>query len=136
MVAAGDVARWPNPRFGEVMRVEHWDNAIAMGTHAARTLLAGAGGTASPTRRCRGSGPTSTTARSSWPAGPGPTTRSRSCPGSVEERRFVAFYGRDGRVVGVLGMNQPAKVMRWRPLIEDGRSLDDALAALPARPAP
>ena len=41
VVAAGDVARWPNRRFGEVMRVEHWDNAIAMGTHAARTLLAG-----------------------------------------------------------------------------------------------
>ena len=40
VVAAGDVARWPNARFGEVMRVEHWDNAIAMGAHAAGTLLA------------------------------------------------------------------------------------------------
>ncbi|MCB0994984.1 MAG: FAD-dependent oxidoreductase, partial [Acidimicrobiales bacterium] len=39
--AAGDVARWPNGRFGgEVMRVEHWDNAVEMGAHAARRLLA------------------------------------------------------------------------------------------------
>ena len=39
-MAAGDVARWPSHRFGELMRVEHWDNAIAMGEHAARRLLA------------------------------------------------------------------------------------------------
>ena len=40
IVAAGDVARWPSHRFGELLRVEHWDNAIAMGEHAARRLLA------------------------------------------------------------------------------------------------
>ena len=49
IVAAGDVARWPSHRFGELMRVEHWDNAIAMGEHAARRLLEDlAGGAASP----------------------------------------------------------------------------------------
>ena len=73
VVAAGDVARWPNRRFGEVMRIEHWDNAIEMGAHAARTLLAGlAVASASPTTPCPGSGRTSTTARSSWPGGPAP----------------------------------------------------------------
>ena len=41
IVAAGDVARWPNPRLGEVRRVEHWDNAIRQGRHAAKRLLAG-----------------------------------------------------------------------------------------------
>ena len=44
VVAAGDVARWPNRLFGESMRVEHWDNAIGQGTAAARRLLAGDGG--------------------------------------------------------------------------------------------
>ena len=34
----------PTRRFGEMMRVEHWDNALDQGAHAARTLLAGDGG--------------------------------------------------------------------------------------------
>ncbi len=42
IVAAGDVARWPNLRFDPVARrVEHWINAIEMGQHAAAALLAG-----------------------------------------------------------------------------------------------
>jgi 3-phenylpropionate/trans-cinnamate dioxygenase ferredoxin reductase subunit len=48
--------------------------------------------------------------------------------GDLAERRFVAFYGREGRIVGVLGMNMPAKVMRWRGLVEAGASWEDALA--------
>jgi 3-phenylpropionate/trans-cinnamate dioxygenase ferredoxin reductase subunit len=48
--------------------------------------------------------------------------------GSVEDRKFVALYGRDDRVVGVLGMNQPAKVMRWRPLVADRVRWEDAMA--------
>ena len=39
IVAAGDVARWPNGRLAEFRRVEHWEHAITSGEHAARTLL-------------------------------------------------------------------------------------------------
>ena len=40
IVAAGDVARWPNPLFdGASMRLEHWTNATEQGVHAARRLL-------------------------------------------------------------------------------------------------
>ncbi len=127
VVAAGDVARWPNRRFDEVMRVEHWDNAIAMGTHAARTLLAGLGDAEAYTpvpwfwsdqydRKIQLAGR----------AGPGDTVE--VVAGSVAERRFVALYGRDGTVVGVLGMNQPAKVMRLRSLVEDGSRWETGLA--------
>jgi NADPH-dependent 2,4-dienoyl-CoA reductase/sulfur reductase-like enzyme len=49
--------------------------------------------------------------------------------GDVADRRFVAFYGRAGRLVGVLGMNQPAKVMRWRALVEAGTPWEAALQA-------
>ncbi|BFU43984.1 NAD(P)/FAD-dependent oxidoreductase [Krasilnikovia sp. MM14-A1004] len=42
VVAAGDVARWPNLHFDrEARRVEHWTNAIGMGRAAAESLLAG-----------------------------------------------------------------------------------------------
>ena len=39
IVAAGDIARWRNPIFGEEMRVEHWSNAVEQGRHAAASLL-------------------------------------------------------------------------------------------------
>jgi 3-phenylpropionate/trans-cinnamate dioxygenase ferredoxin reductase component len=131
VVAAGDVARWPNRRFDEVMRVEHWDNAIEMGTHAARTLLAGPGGgepyepvpwfwSDQYDRKIQLAGR----------AGPGDVVEVVS--GSVAEHRFVAFYGRAGRIVGVLGMSQPAKVMRWRSLVEEGATWEHALATAAA----
>ncbi|MCU1684499.1 MAG: ferredoxin reductase [Amycolatopsis sp.] len=42
VVAAGDVARWPNLRFTETARrCEHWLNAIEMGRAAAENLMAG-----------------------------------------------------------------------------------------------
>jgi 3-phenylpropionate/trans-cinnamate dioxygenase ferredoxin reductase component len=42
VVAAGDVASWPNPAYGgDVMRVEHWEHAIEQGEYVGRRLLAG-----------------------------------------------------------------------------------------------
>lgn len=129
VVAAGDVARWPNRRFDEVMRVEHWDNAIEMGAHAGRTLLADLAG---------GKGDAFAPVPWFWSdqydrkmqlagrSGAGDSVE--VVWGTTDERRFVAFYGRAGRVVGVFGMNQPSKVMRWRAWVEEGRAFEDAVA--------
>ncbi|MYG99001.1 MAG: NAD(P)/FAD-dependent oxidoreductase [Acidimicrobiaceae bacterium] len=126
VAAAGDVARWPNALFGETMRVEHWDNAAQQGAHAARRLLDAAAGPFTPVPwfwsdqydrkiqlagRVRGD------------------DEVRVVTGSVDERRFAAIYGRAGRIVGVLGFNRPRHVMRYRALIEQGASFDEALAA-------
>lgn len=41
--AAGDIVRWPNPRYGETMRIEHWTTAAEQGRvagiNAANALL-------------------------------------------------------------------------------------------------
>lgn len=129
VVAAGDVARWPNRLFDEVMRVEHWDNAIAMGAHAARTLLAEPG-MAEPFAPVPWFWSDQYDRKVQLAGRAGADDLVEVVSGSVEERRFVALYGRAGRVVGVLGMNQPAKVARWRGLIEDRVSWVDALAAV------
>jgi 3-phenylpropionate/trans-cinnamate dioxygenase ferredoxin reductase subunit len=126
VVAAGDVARWPNARFDEVMRVEHWDNAIAMGTHAAQSLLAGA--QAEPFAPVPWFWSDQYDRKIQLAGRAGPDDRVEVVLGSVEDRKFVALYGRNDRVVGVLGMNQPAKVMRWRPLVADRVRWEDAMA--------
>ena len=126
VTAAGDVARWPNQLFGETMRVEHWDNAAAQGAHAARRLLNPETGPFTPVpwfwsdqydRKIQLAGRVR------------PDDEIRVVNGSVDERRFAAIYGRAGRIVGVLGFNRPRHVMRYRALIEQGASFDDALAA-------
>jgi 3-phenylpropionate/trans-cinnamate dioxygenase ferredoxin reductase component len=44
VVVVGDLARWPNPRYGgPPRRVEHWNLAADMAAGAATTLLAGLG---------------------------------------------------------------------------------------------
>ena len=126
VAAAGDVARWPNGLFGETMRVEHWDNAAQQGAHAARRLLDAGVGPFTPVpwfwsdqydRKIQLAGRVR------------PDDEVRVVTGSVTERRFAAIYGRAGRIVGVLGFNRPRHVMRYRALIEQGASFDEALAA-------
>ena len=125
VVAAGDVARWPNLMFGETMRVEHWDNAVEQGVHAARRLLSGNAEPYAPVpwfwsdqfdRKIQLAGRTR------------PDDQTEIVTGSLDERRFATAYGRDGKLVGILGFNRPRHVMQYRQLITDGASWDDAMA--------
>lgn len=133
IVAAGDVACWPSARFGELARIEHYDHAVTMGEHAARTLLR------APTAGSEPPDPydpvpwfwTDQYDRKLQLAG-----RVRAddqmviVDGSLTERRFAAVFGRAGRLVGVVGMNRPAVVMRWRNRILEGTSWDDVLSSV------
>ncbi|HLH18055.1 MAG TPA: FAD-dependent oxidoreductase [Bryobacteraceae bacterium] len=39
ILAAGDLANYPDVLFGKRRRVEHWDNAVSQGQHCARNLM-------------------------------------------------------------------------------------------------
>ncbi|WP_030434400.1 NAD(P)/FAD-dependent oxidoreductase [Actinoplanes subtropicus] len=115
--AAGDVARWFNPLFGESMRIEHRTNAAEQGMAAARNLLGAA-----------------------RPFAPVPYFWSDQydlkihayghlrghdtvaiVEGDLAERRFLAAYRRAGRLVGVLAAGMPPKTLRaWRTAIANG----------------
>ncbi|MET0895457.1 MAG: FAD-dependent oxidoreductase [Acidimicrobiia bacterium] len=133
IVAAGDVARWPNPMFdGELTRLEHWTNASEQGVAAAGRLLHG-DGDAPPEfapvpfvwsdqydRKIQSAGQFRG------------DDRMAIVHGSTEERRFVAVFGRvdhtgTERLVGTLGFSMPPKVMQYRRMITERASFADAL---------
>jgi 3-phenylpropionate/trans-cinnamate dioxygenase ferredoxin reductase subunit len=127
VVAAGDVARWPNRRFGEVMRVEHWDNAVEMGRAAAQRLLA-ADGEAVPFEPIPWFWSDQFDRKIQLAGRPGADDEVEVVLGSVEDHKFVALYHRAGRLTAVLGFSQPGSVVKFRQLLADGPSIDDARA--------
>jgi len=127
VVAAGDVARWYNKRYGESMRVEHWDNAVQQGVHAARRLLL-SDGEATPFAPVPWFWSDQYDRKIQLAGRPHPDDEVRVVAGSTAEHRFAAFYGRDGRFTAALGMNRPRQVMQSKGLLEAGASWDDALA--------
>jgi NADPH-dependent 2,4-dienoyl-CoA reductase/sulfur reductase-like enzyme len=127
--AAGDVARWPNLLFDEEMRVELWTTAADQGARAASNLLAAARGEPGESyapvpfvwsdqydRRIQFLGRAA------------PDDDVLVVSGSIEERSFIALYGLAGRLHGVLGLSLPRLVMKFRLLLAQRATWDDALA--------
>jgi 3-phenylpropionate/trans-cinnamate dioxygenase ferredoxin reductase component len=127
IVAAGDVARWPNRLFGgESMRVEHWTNATEQGVAAARRLLVD--------DRCAESfAPVPFVWSDQYDVKIQVVGSIRGddevevVDGSLDEHRFVALFGRGGRLVGALGFSRPRLVMQYRRMIAERASWGDAL---------
>ncbi len=131
IVAVGDIVRWPSRRFGRSLRLEHWEHAVQSGEAAARTLLA-EGGLVDRPLEAYDPVPwfwSDQYDRKIQLAGlSGPDDRVEVVIGDTAEHRFVALYGRDDRVVAVLGMNRPRHVMQLRSLVAEGVSFDEGLA--------
>ena len=124
--AAGDVARWLNPLFGEPMRIEHRTNAAEQGMAAARNLL-------HPQAR--------------KPFAPVPYFWSdqydlkihaygylrghdavQIVEGDREQRRFLTAYRKGERLVGALAVGMPPKAIRpWRQAIAAGAPWSSAI---------
>lgn len=127
IVAAGDVARWPDPVFDdESLRIEHWDHAFAQAEHAAASLLAG--DAAEPFAAVPWFWSDQYDRKVQLAGHVRPDDDVVVVDGSLAERRFVALYSRGGRLTGVLGMNRPRHVIGLRPKIAERIGLDEALA--------
>jgi 3-phenylpropionate/trans-cinnamate dioxygenase ferredoxin reductase subunit len=127
VVAAGDVAAWPNSRYGaELMRVEHWENAIDQGVHAGRRLLAEV-----DVDRWGPPGEFSSVpwfwsdqygSKIQMVGRAGAQDEAIVVEGALDEERFLALFRRGDRCTAVLGMNRPRHVMQARMAMAD--SLD------------
>jgi 3-phenylpropionate/trans-cinnamate dioxygenase ferredoxin reductase component len=129
IVAAGDVARWMWHHDGdeESVRIEHWEVAAGAGLAAARSLLAG-----------RADATAFTPVPYFWSDQYGVRFQVLGSPrgddevelvdGSFEEGKFVALYGRKGRLRAVMAIGRPRVLMGYRPLLQTGCSWDEALA--------
>jgi 3-phenylpropionate/trans-cinnamate dioxygenase ferredoxin reductase component len=127
--AVGDVARWHHASYGELVRLEHWTNAVEMATAVARNLVSGPDGRLEFTPvpyfwsdqystkiQCLGI--------------PRPDDDVRIVEGSRAEGRLLALYGREGKLVAAVGFSMPAAVMRLRALIGSQVAFDEVLATL------
>jgi 3-phenylpropionate/trans-cinnamate dioxygenase ferredoxin reductase subunit len=111
--AAGDVANHYHPVFKRRIRVEHWQNALKQGPAAALNML----------------GKNEPYGEIPWfwsdqyehnlqYAGFHTEWDELVVRGSTEERNFVAFYRKDGRVLAAVAINQGKDLRRSIPLIK------------------
>jgi NADPH-dependent 2,4-dienoyl-CoA reductase/sulfur reductase-like enzyme len=140
VVAAGDVARWPNAAFdGEVMRIEHWTNAAEQGVYAGERLLhAARDEPAEPFAPVPFVWSDQYDVKIQCAGRFGGADRMEVVEGSLAERRFVAIFERNGLISGVLGFSAPRRVMQFRRLVAQRASFAEALefaAAAPKAPS-
>ncbi|MFZ2177883.1 MAG: FAD-dependent oxidoreductase [Rhodococcus sp. (in: high G+C Gram-positive bacteria)] len=123
--AAGDVARWHNPVFGRLMRLEHWTSAAEQGATAARNAL-------NPAE----AKPYSTVPYfwSDWYdvriqfVGSSQAEKVVVTDGDLGTgKRVVALYREGDRFVGALTVNGQTEIMKYRGLIAKGSSWEEAL---------
>lgn len=128
--AAGDVVRWPNALFDEEMRVEHWTNAAEQGALAASNAVATlAGEPLEPYAPLPFFWSDQYEHRIQFLGRASADDHVEVVAGSIADRKFLALFGRDGRLRGALGVNAPRWVMPMRRLFLEGADWDDALAA-------
>ena len=127
MFAAGDVARHRHPLAGGgYLRVEHWQNAVEQGAAAARSML--------------GVGEPYAATHWFWSdqydenlqyLGHHERWDELVVRGSLDERRFVAFYRESGVVRAAVALNSGRDLRRAAGLIRSGARVEADLLADP-----
>lgn len=118
VVAAGDLARWYHQSYGRSVRVEHWTNAVEQAESAAAALLRG--DAAEPYAPVPYFWSDQYGVKIQMVGLYQPGDEVMVVEGDPSEHRFVAAYGREGKLVAALGMRRPARIMAYRRLLADG----------------
>jgi len=122
--AAGDVANHTHPLFGRRMRVEHWQNAMRQGTAAAKSMI--------------GHGEPYADLHWFWSdqydeniqyAGHHTGWDDLVVRGSIDERKFVAFFISDGLIEAAAAMNNARDLRRSMKVISARKPVDPLMLA-------
>ncbi len=122
--AAGDVARWRG------VRLEHWTSAVEQGTHAATRLLKG--DEVGDLDRVPYVWTDLFELRLQIAGHVAPGDEMHVCHGSLApegDHRFIALFGRGGRLAGAVGNKRPRQLMAVRKLLSAGATFEDAIEA-------
>jgi len=128
VVAAGDVARWYNPVYRKAIRYEHWTSAVEQSAVAARRLLQGEAGV-EPLAQVPYVWTDLFDLRLAIVGDVGGSDRMHVCQGSLKDDRFLALFGREGRLCGAVSSRRPGPLNACRVLIGNGTSFEQAVAA-------
>lgn len=110
--AAGDVANFPNPILGERLRLEHWANAQNQGVAAAKAML----GSEEPYADVPWFWSDQYDLNLQY-VGYASSWDHIAIRGSVPERRFTAFYVKDGCLRAAMTLNRARDIRPSRELI-------------------
>jgi NADPH-dependent 2,4-dienoyl-CoA reductase/sulfur reductase-like enzyme len=125
IVAAGDVADFHNDLFGERMRVEHWDTAIASGAAAARRLLAEASGEQpAPFSPVPWFWSDQYDRKIQMAGRPSATDEVVLLEGGYDQERFAVAFRRGDECRGVLAVNRPRAVVMAQMKMAESLSWD------------
>jgi 3-phenylpropionate/trans-cinnamate dioxygenase ferredoxin reductase subunit len=121
--AVGDVARWYNPLFEEEMRIEHWTNAVEQAMAVAANIT----GEPVPYAPVPYVWSDQYGSKIQIVGRPGPADQVEVPIGAFDDRKFVALTHRDGRLTGAVGLDEPRRVMRFKRLLTERPTWDEAL---------
>ena len=128
VVAAGDVARWYNPVYGQAIRYEHWTSAVEQSWIAAQRLLVGQGAL-EPLAQVPYVWSDLFDMRLAIAGDVRGSDQIYVCQGSLDDERFLALFGREGKLCGAVGMKRPRPLNACRALIGSGASFQEAISA-------
>jgi 3-phenylpropionate/trans-cinnamate dioxygenase ferredoxin reductase component len=117
--AAGDVANHMHPIFGRHMRVEHWQNAMRHGAHAAKSIL----GSTEPYTEIHWFWSDQYDANVQY-TGHHMAWDELVVRGSIADRSFLAFYVKDGLVDAVVGFNRGKELRRTSGIVKARKPVD------------